>query len=136
MARQRDAGTGLIGSFSALVAFLALMLFAVQLLIGLHTASLVTSAAHEAARVVAAGNIDHQDPVAVARAQARAEQRARQLLGRYGESIRLDWSASDATTVVLRVEAAAPRFVPAGLSGQYGFGRIDRTVRARVERLQ
>ena len=121
---------------AALVVFLALLLFAVQLLMNLYARSVVTSAAHEAARMVAAGDVDHESPSAVALARSRGERRARQLLGRYGDTVRMDWAGTDATTVVLRVETEAPRFLLPGLGGALGPTHIHRTVRARVERLQ
>lgn len=130
-----DAGTGLIASIAALLVFLALVLFAVQLLMSLYTRSLVTSAAHEAARVAAAGaGVDRGDPEAVAHARARGERRGRQLLGRFGDSVQMDWSASDSSTVVLRIQADAPRFLLSDLHSR--LGHIDRTVRVRVEQLR
>ena len=131
-----DAGTGLMGSMAALVVFLALLLFAVQLLMNLYARSVITSAAHEAARVVAAGDVDHENPGAVAVARSRGERRARQLLGRFGDRVRMDWTSSDTTTVVLRVEAEVPRFLLPDFGGALGVNHIDRTVQARVERLQ
>ncbi len=113
-----------------------MMLFAVQLLMALYTISVVTSAAHEAARVVAAGSVERRDPVAVAAARIRGERRLRQLLGRFGDRVRLDWSASDDESVVLRVQAETPHFAIPGLSGAGGLDRVDRTVRVRVERLR
>jgi hypothetical protein len=106
-----------------------MMFFAVQLLMQLYTTSLLTSAAHEAADVAAGRGVDHADPVAVANARARGEDRARELLGAFGDRVEMDWSASNSDTVVLRVQAETPRF----LLGELGARRVDRTVRARVE---
>jgi hypothetical protein len=130
-----DAGTGLIGSFTALLAFLALVLFSVQLLMSLYTTSVVTSAAHEGARVAAARAVDQGDPAAVAAARARGERRVYQLLGHFGERVRMDWSASDADTVVLRIEADTQRFSLPGLRSA-GIDHVDRTVQIRVEQLR
>jgi Flp pilus assembly protein TadG len=131
-----DVGTGLIGSVFALLAFLALLLFAVQLLMALYTTSVVTSAAHEAARVAASGAVDQRDPAAVMAARARGERRLRQLLGRFGDRVTLDWSSSTQNDVELRVKADAPRFLLPSLGGAHALGHVDRTVRVRVEQLQ
>jgi Flp pilus assembly protein TadG len=130
-----DDGTGLIGSVAALLVFLAMLLFAVQLLVALYTTSVVTSAAHEAARVAASGSVDQHDPAAVATARAHGEQRLRQLLGSFGDRVRLDWSWND-DAVELRVRADAPRFGLPGLGTSTALGHVDRTVRARVEQLR
>ena len=131
-----DIGTGLIGSIAALLAFLALLLFAVQLLMALYTTTVVTSAAHEAARVAARGAVDQRDPVAVATARARGEARLRQLLGGVGDRATLDWSSSTQDSVALRVRADAPRFLLPGLGGLDTIRHVDRTVRVRVEQLR
>ncbi len=131
-----DVGTGLIGSISALLAFLALLLFAVQLLMALYTTSVVTSAAHEAARVAASGAVNQGDPAAVMTARARGETRLRQLLGKFGDRVSLDWSSSTQNYVVLRVSADPPRFLLPDLGSGHALGHVDRTVRVRVEQLQ
>ena len=67
-----DGGTGVIATIGGLLVFLALLLFAVQVLVGLHTRSVVTDAAYEGARAVAGARVDHTDPAAVAAAQVEA----------------------------------------------------------------
>lgn len=129
-----DTGVGLIGSIAGLLVFLALMLFAVQTLVALHTRSAVTDAAYEGARAVAGARVDHEDPVAVAAAQGDAERRVRVLLGRFGESVQLDWSGTTADTVSLRVQARPPTFLWTALRGPTA--PVDRTVRVRVEELR
>ena len=57
---------------AAVVVFLVFLLFAVQILIGLYGRSVVTGAAYDGARSVAGSRVDHDDPGAVARAQAGA----------------------------------------------------------------
>lgn len=118
-----EAGTGLFGSFTGLVVFLVMMSFAAQMLTTLSATTALTSSAYEAARVVARGR-----PTAV------GEQRARALLGRLGDRVVFDWSDSSYDTVVLRVRVDGPRLAP-GLTPP-ALGRIDRTVRAHVERWQ
>jgi hypothetical protein len=129
-------GASQLGTIAGFVVFLSFMLLAVQLLLGLFHRSIVTSAAHEAARVVASHDVDQHDPVAVATARARGERRIRQLLGRSGDELQLDWTASNADTVVLRVQAASPRVLLPGLQASLGLDRVERTVRVRAETLR
>jgi len=131
--RGGEQGTGLIATFAALIVFLAFLLFAVQLTIVLYASTATTSAAFDGARVVAGSRADHGDPIAMASAERAAESRMRQELGRFGDSVRFDWSASTSQSVVLRVTGDAPRFLWPGLQHQLGLGHIDRTVRVRVE---
>ena len=99
---EGEEGTGLIASLAGLLAFLALLLFAVQTLVALHTRSVVTDAAYEGARAVAGARDDHRDPVAVAEAQADASEKVRRLLGRFGEKVELDWTGTTDETVSLK----------------------------------
>lgn len=127
-----DAGTGLIGTISGFLVFLALMLFAVQTLLGLYTRSVVTDAAHEGARRVAGARVDQTDPAAQAWARTVAEAEVRRMLGRFGDGVQLDWSASTDDSVALRVQAQPPGFLWDALRGP-GSALVDRTVRVRIE---
>ena len=129
-----DDGTGLIGAIAGFTVVLALALFAVQVLLNLFTTSAVTDAAHDGARRVAGARVDHADPLAVTAARTDAERTIRDLLGAYGERVSIDWSASTADEVVVRVRGEAPRVLLPGLAGPVGLDRVDRTVRVRVER--
>lgn len=104
-----------------------------QLLVGLYATSVVTSAAFEGARRVASGRVDHTDAAAVAAAQRDAERAMRDLLGRYGDRVTFDWSASTPEAVSLRVRARNPRLLLGGLPGTLGVDEIDRTVTVRRE---
>jgi hypothetical protein len=127
--RLGDRGTGLIGSVAALTAFVALLLFATQLLLSLHARTVVTSAAHEGARSAA---IDPANPSA----RRYAESRARGLMGAMGSTASFDWSRSTGDVIVLRIQVDAPRFV-VRVGGGAGLGtHIDRSATVRVERLQ
>jgi len=130
-----EEGAGLIASLAGLLAFLALLLFAVQTLVALHTRSVVTDAAYEGARAVAGARVDHTDPTAVAMAEADASARVRSLLGRFGDKVQFDWSASTADTVSLTVRARPPGFLWAALRGP-GAAIVDRTVHVRVEEMR
>jgi hypothetical protein len=122
-----EAGAGLIGTIAGVTVFLAFLLFAVQLLFNLYAASAVTTAAYDAARVVAGSEGGGST--------ATAETRARQVLGRYADRVTFEW-AVDADDVALRVRATNPSFLLPALGGLLGFDEIDRTVRVRVERLR
>ncbi|MFN8039113.1 MAG: hypothetical protein U0Q07_07875 [Acidimicrobiales bacterium] len=131
---QGDRGAGLLSSAAGVLVFLGFLLLTVQLLVDLHAQSVVSDAAYSGARAVAGARVDQDDAVAVADARRRAEDRVRSLLGRQGASAHLDWSASTADEVALRVVVDNPRFTLPGLSAHLGVDHVDRTVRLRVER--
>lgn len=126
--RRNDRGSGLLGTAAGVAAFLVLLLFAVQVLFNLYATSVVTAAAYDAARsVAAAGGSPNARDDALAR--------ARRVLGRYYERVSFDWSDSTDAQVALHVRAdnddgvlAAMRLDP--------IRRVDRTVRVRVECLR
>ena len=133
--RIRERGGGLIGTIAGLLVFLALMLFAVQSLVGVYARSMVTDAAYEGARLVAGARVDQDDPGARRSAQVDAEHEVRSLLGGFGDSISLDWSATTTDTVALTVRARPPGFAFASL-GPAATSLIEKTVRVRVEQMQ
>jgi hypothetical protein len=117
------------------VVFVILMLFAVQLLVNLYATTTVTAAGLDAARVVAAKEVDHDDAGAVAAARVRAEARFRSLMGDAGRDAELTW-VDDADTVRLHVAVDSPTILPRSLGGGVAFGRIDRTFEVHVEELR
>ena len=127
-----DRGAGLISTAAGVVVFLMFLLFAVQLLFGLYAASTVTAVANDAAQRAATASAP---PLATVEADARAT------LGRIGEAADFAWSRDDTDgdgvddTVVLRVIAVPPRFVPRSMGGAVGLGAIERTVRVRIEQV-
>lgn len=130
------AGQSLVGSLAAVAVFLGFLFFAVHLVISLYATSSVTGQAYDAARRVAASDIDHDDPGAVAAAQRRAEADLRGSLGDYSERIEsLDWSGSTADVVRLRVRAQNPSFLVFA-TAPLGVEQIDRTVQVRVEEVR
>lgn len=130
---RRDRGVGAISTAAGVLVFLVFLLGAVQLLFSLYASSTVTAVANDAAHRAAA----HQaPPLEVIEADARSS------LGAIGDDATFTWQLDDTDgdgngdTVVLRVSAAPPRFVPPSIGKGLGFGTIDRTVRVRVEEPQ
>ena len=130
-----DRGEGLIGTFAGFLVLLALLLFAVQSLVALHTRSAVTDAAFEGARQVAGARVDHEDLGAVLRAAAVAESTVRRHLGPFGRTIVLDWTGTTGDVVALTVRARPPGFLWAALE-PLGTALITRTVHVRIERMR
>jgi len=129
----RDQGVGAISTAAGVLVFLVFLLGAVQLLFGLYASSTVTAVANDAVQRAA---------VEGAPAHAVIEEDARAALGQVGDAADFTWAVDDADgdgrddTIVLRVVAVPPRFVPRSLGEGLGFGVIDRTVRARLEEPQ
>jgi hypothetical protein len=109
--------------------FLVMLLFAVQVLFNLYATSVVTAVSYDAARRVAGGD-GGAEFITDAESQARSE------LGRYGDRVTFDWSASGADEVVLHVRASNPHVLLPLLAGPAAFDQIDRTIRVRVERFR
>src|SRR5438093_12361613 len=84
---RSERGSGPISTWIGFVVFLGMLLFAVQALLNLYATSVLTSVAYDAARQVA-GSDGGTD------AMTGAEDRARQLLGRFGHDVVIDWSAT------------------------------------------
>lgn len=130
--RRGERGAGLFGTIAGVTVFLAFLTVALQILMNLYSASVVTSAAYDAARRVAAVG---QRPLAEADKQA-AEDHARSLLGGVGDSTEFYWDESEPAVVQLRVVARSPRFLLPVVDGALGLDVIDRTVTVRLEELQ
>ena len=120
-----DAGAGLVGTVAGVAVFLVLLLFAVQVLLNLYATSVVTAAAFDAAREVAAAGGDR-------RAIDAAEAKARAVLGRYASAVTFEWAVPAGGDVVVRVRAENRLFSFPGLSIE-PLQVVDRTVRARIE---
>ena len=134
--RAGERGAGLIGATAGLVVVVAFVLFAVHLLVRLHAASLVGSAATAGARSVATAPIGPGDPTATAAARAEAEVEVRALLGDAGRTAELDWTETDGDEVVLRVRVEVPDVLPAAAGVDLPFDVVERTARVRVERVR
>ena len=131
--RRVEAGTGLVGTLFGVTAFLLFLLLAVQVLLGLYTTTVVTSAATDAAN-----ELSHApDPTSPDEQRAVAD-RATARLGGFAQrpdGFVLDWKGTDADNVVLTVHARKMTVLPAAFGQALG-SRIDRTIRVRVERLR
>ncbi|MBI2708691.1 MAG: hypothetical protein HYX34_03230 [Actinobacteria bacterium] len=133
---ERAAGIGSISAAFGVAAFLGFLFFAVQLLTNLYATSVTTANAYDAARQVAAYQVDRDSPGAVAAAERRAESDMRARMGSYGrDRLVFDWSGTDADAVRLRVRAENPSVI-LFFKTVLPFTTIDRTVTVRVERLR
>jgi Flp pilus assembly protein TadG len=105
--------------------FLAFLLLAVHVVVGLYAASVVTDAAAAGARRVAGSSVT-DDPDA----QHRAEAKIRDALGSLGEGASISWDFGP-DTVAVTVRVRRPEILR-----PFGAGSIERTVRVRREVLQ
>ena len=122
-----EGGSGLVSTLAGVTMFLALLFFAVHLVLNLYGASTVTAVAFDAARIAAGSAGD----------EGAAEAYAEGLLGGYVErgALELDFSASDDDFVRLRVVAEHPTadllpFV------ELPFDVTDRTIVVRREQVR
>lgn len=129
--RGDERGSGVLSTVLGAGAFLALLLFAVQVLAGLYFRSVVTAATYDAAKAVAGADAVHEGV-----ARADAERNARAQLGDYGRRVAFDWGGSTADVVVVRATAPRPTFLPEALTGPAGLGDVERTVEIRREALR
>lgn len=119
-----ETGSGPVSATFGVAVFLGFLLFAVQVMLHLWATSAVTTAAFDAARLVAG-----ERPFTT----ADAEDHLRALLGTYGE--RLDEPRWDigAEMVVLQVSAPTPAPLIASVGRLAGLDRIERTIHVRRE---
>lgn len=129
-----DRGSGLLGTVAGFLVFLLLMFAATQVLFDLYATSMVTSAAHDAARVVAGfDNADDRCGATVI-----GDRVFRDALGAYGNetTAALTWTCNDPDNVRVRVVADHPTMLPQLLVGLTGLGHVDRTIVVRAEQLR
>ena len=129
-----ERGSGLFGTLMGFTVFMLLLVTAVQVLFNLYATTVVTSAAFDAARLVA--GYDRVDDRCGAAAEAESALRTR--LGRYLErgGITLAWTCDDPEKVRLAFEARHPTILPEFLRGLGGLGRPQRVVEVRREDLR
>lgn len=111
-----------MGTIAGFLVVLVLLLFAVEVLIGLYAQTTVGGVAQDAARSVATGRAT----------PAQAEAQARHLLGPDLQGASFTWSV-EPDQIAVRVVAHRPRFLPAGWGSGGVLGDIDRTARVRAE---
>ena len=124
-----EQGAGVVGTLLGVGVFLALMLFAVQVLFGLYVTSVVTAVAYDAAKSVAGADRGNTPA-----ARGDAVRNAEHQLGHYADDVTFDWRRSDDDVVRLEVRAKRPVLLPRSLLGGVGLGDIEREVQVRVEK--
>ena len=126
-----ERGAGVIGTMIGAGVFLLLLLFAVQVLVGLYTRSVLTAAAYDAAKAVAGADAGAGRDAA---SRADAEANAQAQLGEWGQKVSFQW---DVCGDVVRLTARGPRplFLPPALTGPVGLGDVVRTVTVRKEQV-
>ncbi|HEX2699403.1 MAG TPA: hypothetical protein VHM89_04265 [Acidimicrobiales bacterium] len=129
MPRRGQDGSGALSTILGAGVFLALLLFAVQVLVGLYATSVVNAATYDAAKAVAGSD---GGPAA----QLDAEANAKAQLGGYGERVSFDWAGTTDDVVRLQARVPRPTFLPPALTGPAGLGDIVRTVTVRTERVR
>lgn len=127
-----ERGAGLVATIFGAFVFLVLLLFAVQILVGLYARSVVTAATYDAARAVAGGG-EFGDAGGQEANVAAAEATARARLGSISSRVDFLWQEVSSTRVVLEVRVVPPQFVPLRLAP---LAVIDRTVIVRSERFR
>ena len=129
-----ETGAGAIGSLVGVTVFLALLLFAVHLVLNLYGSSVVTAVAFDSARLRAGSE-------GATASEEDSERHAHELLDGYGpDRVRMTWTYPDTDgdgrpdAVSLRMVAEHPTDLLAGV--RLPFQRLDRTVVVRLERLR
>ncbi len=115
-----ERGSGAVSSLAGVAAFLAFLLLAVHVILGLYATSIVTDAAADAARRAAGASAAEGETGAV-------EAQVRRALGRMGEDAIVSVSIG-ADSVGVTVRVARPGFVRS-----FGAGVIEKTVTVRRE---
>jgi len=130
--RSPERGAGVIGTAAGFLVFLLLMFTAVQILFNLYATSMVTAAAHDAAREVAGFRAADDRCAATIEAEADFTER----LGGYGDAgyARLQWTCTNPDVIRVRVTASHPSILPRRLSGLLSLSALDRTIEVRIER--
>lgn len=128
---EQQRGAGLVSTSAGFLVFMLLMLAAVQILFNLYATSMVTAAAHDAAREVAGLDAATDRCGAVADAEAAFLQS----LGDYGAAghATLHWTCNNPDVVRVRVVAQHPSVLPERLAALTSLASLDRTIEIRAE---
>jgi TadE-like protein len=129
--REPERGAGVIGTAAGFLVFLLLMFAAVQILFNLYATSMVTAAAHDAARDVAGFRSSADRCAATIEAGADFAER----MGGYGDAgyAHLQWICTDPEIISVRVIASHPSILPRRLLGLLSLSELDRTIEVRIE---
>ncbi len=127
-------GAGLVGTSAGFLVFMLMMLAAVQILFNLYATSMVTAAAHDAAREVASHDAAANRCGAVTAAEASFVRS----LGEYGAAghATLQWTCNNPNVVRVRVLAQHPSVLPARFGALSSLTNLDRTIEIRTESLR
>ncbi len=128
-----DRGSGLISSSIAVLVVLLFLAWSAHLLLAMDATSTVMAVSTDAAREVAARDVDHREPAAERRAERLAEGAARANLGALGSDVSYDWTITN-DEVRLRVRFDRPWRLGPGWSPVHAFAHLDRTIVTRIER--
>lgn len=121
----------MIGTSTSVLVALLLLCAATQILFNLYATSMVTAAAHDAARSVAGFRaVDDRCGATPAATDAFINE-----LGRYGEAghARIEWNCTAIDVVRIRVSGEHPSILPDRFSGLVPLTAFDRTVEVRTE---
>jgi hypothetical protein len=126
-----ESGFATVGTAAGFLVFLLLLFSAVQVLFDLYATSMVTTAAHDAAREVARFRASPDRCRAVDQASAGFVED----LGEYGKAghATLEWTCTDPAIVRLRVTATHPSILPARVGRLLSLSEVDRTIEIRIE---
>ena len=118
-----EAGVGLVSSVAGILAFLAFLLFAAQVLVHLFATSYVNAAAFDAARMASGSAGD----------AAQAREHGLEVLGSYAPRVSTFDVAVGDEQVTVHVQARSPALLPAMFGRVLGTASIDRRVILRRE---
>lgn len=124
---HEETGAGLVSSVAGVLAFLAFLFLAVQILVHLFATSYVNAAAFDAARLASGA-------AGVASVEARAH--GLDVLGDFADRVSEFSVVVTDDHVTVRVRAASPALLPAMFGRVLGAESIDRSVILRRERAQ
>ena len=132
MRRRSDRGNGVFSSVFGVGVFLVLLFFASHVLLNLWLTSSIDSVAHDAATDAATSGADGAHLAAV---EERSIRRAREILGRYGDRVEMQFENDPAgQSIVLHVRAPALDLLPAFVADATGLGGVDHRISVHRER--
>ena len=122
----RDEGSSPITAVFGLTIFLSFLLLATQFMSYMYARSTVSAAAYDAARVASA----------VSGTCTGAEQRARSLLGDYGDHLQIECTRGTDSTTVRLVGPSPAKLISGITAAAGGLAEIEQTATVRTERFR